>query len=118
MKRILIADHDLETVRKLTHMFEPLGYGIETAESCDEMLLKIDHEKFDVIILNLFLPRRGTLDLIPIIRNKCQDVPVLGVTQNDSLTLEREARGVGISYYFVKPVELERMKDMVVSLVK
>lgn len=117
MKRILIAEHNESDRAELKEVFENMGFSVQVVSTQDEMMSRIDGEKFDAFILELLLPGRDNLDLIRQIKEKNQTVPLLTIADEDSLALEKSARENGAESYFSKPIEMERLKEMVKSLV-
>ncbi len=58
------------------------------------------------------------LDVIPVIRAVRSDVPVIIVAEEDSLELERKARGESIFYYLVHPVDRSEVEALLKNIMR
>ena len=57
MKKILVTDDDPEMRKVITLVLESLGYQVSTATSGEDALTKIEEEKPDLLILDVFMPK-------------------------------------------------------------
>jgi len=78
MNRILIAAHSLLRMT-LWEFLEKHGYSVEIAEDGVKALLKLEHERFDLVITEFGLFRMTGLDLIKCMqrRDSYKDVPTI-----------------------------------------
>ena len=70
MPRILVVD-DEETIRiYLTLLLEDRGYEVRTAEDADRAIEALEAESFDLVCLDVMMPRRSGITLYKCIREK------------------------------------------------
>ena len=76
----------------------------------------IDKEIFDVIILDLGIPKRSGFDVLQRMREKKNNTPVIILTAND--TIEDKIRGLdtGADHYLTKPTDLRELASHIRSL--
>jgi len=106
-KNILIVDDEKFIRDMLEQAFSKEGYIIRSAESAEEALEILKDEKFQVMFLDLNLPRMNGVELCKQIR---KDIPIgiiYAVTGYASLFELADCREAGFDDYFTKPVKLE-----------
>jgi len=70
----------------------------------------------DVILLDLHLPGRNGLSLIPLLKQKLSDTEILILTQDDSYLKTLEAVRLGVSGYILKDSSTEEIKKSIVEV--
>lgn len=70
MKKILICDDEYDVIVLTKLLLEKHGYAVEGVESGEECIEKIKKQKFDLLLLDLMLPKMSGFEVIEIIRNK------------------------------------------------
>jgi len=106
-KRVLIVDDEPNVVGVLREFFARFQHGhasdVVSAYSAVEALDILLQEQFDLIVLDMGLPRIGGLDLLKRIRHLGVNAPVLVMTGGRQ---EAEARLAGAVGYLHKPFNL------------
>ena len=114
--RILVVEDQPDLQRLLRACLEDEGYAVDTASDGEEGLTKALVWPYDVIILDLMLPKRDGLSLLERLRER-RATPVLILSAKD--TLPDRVRGLdsGADDYLVKPFEraelLARMRAII-----
>jgi two-component system, NtrC family, response regulator AtoC len=118
-KRVLIVDDDVAIVRVLQ---DALGlfrhehaYTVETAADGAEGLAAIERGQFDLILLDMYMPRMTGLELLAEIRRRGLQTPVLMLTGNEDNKSAATAIKSGVFAYVPKPFDLQQL-EMLVSL--
>jgi len=77
-----------------------------------------DGGKADLILLDLNIPGTSGHELIPSLAREgvCQDTPIVVLSGSTSPEAMAKARDEGVSCYLVKPMTLEEMDEMAVTL--
>ena len=76
MKHILVIDDDIHIGNLLEEALTREGYGVSRAYSGTEALLRLEHERPDLILLDLMLPGLSGEELLP----KISGIPVIVVS--------------------------------------
>lgn len=82
-----------------------VGYAVNEAGDAHEAILVLTGSHFDLIFLDLQMPDRDGLDLLPEITRLTPDTPVLILTANGSVEKAIEALRLGARDYLLKPIE-------------
>ncbi len=111
--RILIADNDHFYRKVLFEAFEKKKYEIFTALDGSDAIKLIARMTFQIAIIEYHLPGKKGDQILESMRTKYIDVPVIVVTSDDSLEIERRVRSYGPAYFFVKPFSINDMCNVV-----
>ncbi|MHC4820182.1 MAG: response regulator [Planctomycetota bacterium] len=80
MKRILVVDDDSFARDLYRTLLEEAGYHVTEADDGDKGLAKFRAEKFDLVILDMYMPGMDGLDAIDEINPEESGVPVIAVS--------------------------------------
>ena len=101
---ILICEDNRLAKKTLSVVIERMGYETETAEDGIEALRLLQEKVYDLIIVDIHLPYHSGLELVEFLRSDLKlDTPVLIVTAFSDPQMQRQAAGLGIDGYIVKP---------------
>lgn len=106
--KILVVDDELSIRRLLRNTLERAGYQVVEAVNGREALAKVVSEHPNAVLLDLGLPDRDGLELVPLIR-KQQDVIVLVVSARDATDQKVAALDLGAVDYVTKPFDGEEL---------
>ena len=116
-KTILIVDDDQAIVRMLK---EAVGlfrhqhaYKIETAGDGADALAALHRDHFDLVLLDMYMPRMTGLELLAQMRHLKLQTPVLMLTGNDDARTAADALASGIFAYIPKPFDLQHLEHLV-----
>jgi DNA-binding response OmpR family regulator len=118
MKKILLIEDNREIVGILFDYFEAEGVVIDYADN-GELGLKLALENsFDVIILDLMLPRMSGLAVCEKLREAGNVTPVLMLTALDNREDMLSGFKYGADDYITKPFDLEILEARLHALIK
>ena len=80
MQSILVVDDEPLMCNLCRAILEHAGYDVRTAQSGAEALRLLDERPVDLVVCDLFMPGLSGLEVIPEIRRRRPDLPVLVVT--------------------------------------
>ncbi len=109
---VLVVEDDIEAAQIIVKNIEQWGYNAEIAGSGKEALEKIREKKFDVAVIDIFLPDVKGYELIPQFKDVWHDIWIVTMTGYNTRELEMEVRGLGIVYYMTKPFEAYALKEI------
>jgi DNA-binding response OmpR family regulator len=99
---ILVVDDEPEIVRLLRSYLEKDGYRVVTAYNGEEALYVARHEKPDLVVLDILMPKMDGLAFTRQIRRE-QDVPIIMLTARAEETDRIVGLEMGADDYVTKP---------------
>jgi DNA-binding NtrC family response regulator len=116
-KTVLIVDDEPAIVRMLKDALGVFrhehGYKVETAGDGADALVALEREQFDLVLLDMYMPRMSGLELLGRMRQLKMQTPVLMLTGNDNARTAADALASGIFAYIPKPFELQQLEHLV-----
>jgi DNA-binding response OmpR family regulator len=108
-RTILIVDDEINLRRSLALILQESGYLVSTAGNATEALQMLTAGAYDLIFLDLQLPDRNGVEVLPEIRKIYPDTPVLILTAHATLNSAIEAVRHGARDYLLKPIKPEQL---------
>jgi DNA-binding NtrC family response regulator len=106
---VLIIDDEAEIRESLQTLLEIEGYAVETAANGGQGLLKLGDRSFDLVLLDLALPDRNGLELLPEIRALDPQVSVIMITAYGTVEDAVHAMQSGATNFLQKPWDNEKL---------
>ena len=108
-KRLLIADDDDQIRELLVFDIQSSGYITDSASDGEIALKKALENNYDLIILDVMMPKINGYDVCKNIRMVKPKVPVLMLTAKGSIQDKTEGFDCGADDYLVKPFEIQEV---------
>ena len=103
---ILIVDDDVAVSGVFADILQRYGdYKIVVETDGRQVIPRLQHEKYELILLDIMLPGLNGLELLRQVKTHFDDVPVIMVTGYGSIELAVEAMQIGAADFVTKPVE-------------
>ncbi len=116
--RVLVVE-DYHVLRDaLASGLKHLGYAVDATGDGAEGLWHAENHPYDVVILDLMLPKLGGLELLRRVRAGGNTVPVLVLTAKDSVDDRVAGLDHGADDYLVKPFAFEELAARLRALVR
>lgn len=117
-KRILLVEDEPGLVLTLTDRLASEGYLAEAAQDGETGLQRATREPWDLIILDLMLPRKSGLDVCRDVRRHDPRTPILMLTARDHVTDKVVGLKLGADDYLAKPFEMLELLARVEALLR
>lgn len=117
-KTILWVDDEIESLGAHVLFLQEHGYTVEQAAHGDDAIVLLQRQPYGLVLLDEQLPGRRGLDLVGEIRAIDPTVPVVMVTKSEAAETMREAIGVELADYLVKPVNPRQVLSVVTRLLE
>jgi two-component system alkaline phosphatase synthesis response regulator PhoP len=105
-QRILIVEDESGLVMTLTDRLTSEGYLVEAAHDGETGFARATSETFDLIILDVMLPRRGGLEVCRDLRQHGVRTPIIMLTARGQITDKVVGLKIGADDYVTKPFEM------------
>ena len=106
MKRILLVEDEPGLVLTLSDRLTREGYSVDTTSDGESGLERAAGEAFDLILLDVMLPRLGGFDVLKELRKRNVDTPVIMLTARGQVTDKVVGLKLGADDYVTKPFEM------------
>src|SRR3984957_4610101 len=114
MANLLLVDDEPKLIfKQVSHVFTPRDYQIELVRSGSEAISHVAKGQTDVVLLDVVLPDMSGLVVYQQIRQIDARIPVIFVTQTTSTDTAIEAMRQGAFEYLFKPLDLDRLEEVV-----
>ena len=108
-KRILVVDDDTEIRELLEFDISHSGYYVDTAKDGLEGLNKALNNSYDLILLDVMMPKMNGFDVCKNIRQAKISVPILMLTAKGTIEDKTEGFDGGADDYLVKPFDIQEV---------
>lgn len=109
-KKVLIIDDEPGMRDMISRMFAEAGCQTDTAPDGAAGLSAAKQDEFDLVILDMSLPKMSGLDVLNGIKEDKPDLPVIMVTAYGSTQTAIEAMRLGAYDFITKPFELDELQ--------
>jgi DNA-binding NtrC family response regulator len=106
---VLVIDDEAEIRESLETLLEFEGYDVEASANGEQGLAKLGERPFDLVLLDLALPDRNGLELLPEIRNLDPQVSVIMITAYGTVEDAVRAMQFGAANFLQKPWDNEKL---------
>jgi DNA-binding NtrC family response regulator len=110
---VLVIDDEPVLQDVLGTLLRGAGFDVLGATSATEGLSRLHDEEIDVVLLDLMLPDRPGLELLPEIKDHDPHLPVVVITAYSSVESAIEAMRLGAFHYVPKPFKNEEVLHLV-----
>ena len=117
-RSILWVDDEAESLESHRRFLQEHGYSVESATHGDDALELLRRQPYGVVLVDEQMPGRRGLELFGAIRELDPAVPVVMVTKSEDQGTMREAIGLAIDDYLVKPVQPRQVLSVVTRLLE
>jgi DNA-binding response OmpR family regulator len=114
--RVLIVEDSPRLQRSLGTALRKSGYAVDTAGDGEEGLWLAQSHDYDVIVLDVMLPKRSGLEVLAEMRRAGRNTHVLLLTARDTVADRVQGLRAGADDYLVKPFALEELLARVQAL--
>jgi len=110
--RILLVDDEQSIQTLLSYPLRKEGYHVTSALDGTEALHRFDEGRFDLVVLDLMLPRRDGVEVCRELRLRSQ-VPIIMLTAKGSESDKVAGLEVGADDYITKPFSMREFRSRV-----
>lgn len=116
--RILIAEDDPVLADGLMRSLRHADYAVDCVSAGDQAEHVLLAQSYDLVILDLGLPRLDGFEVLRRLRHRGSKVPVLVLTARDALDDRVKGLDLGADDYLTKPFDLPELEARVRALIR
>ena len=107
--KILYADDEQELRFLVDNQLTNEGFTVETADDGDTAIAMLDKNSYDVVLLDIRMPRLSGIEVLKHIKKQRINSRVIMLTAVDDLSVALEAVKTGAIDYLTKPYDFETL---------
>ena len=111
--RILVVEDEKRLNRIISEALEDEGYSVDSCFNGQDALDYAAGADYDVIILDIMMPKMDGLEVVRRLRSGGNSTPVLFLTARDSVADRVTGLESGGDYYLVKPFDFQELMAVV-----
>ena len=115
-KKILIAEDSSVILNLTKKILVQQHYDIDGAKNGEEVLKKLETENYDLILMDINLPKMDGMECTKQIRALSDQVksstPIFAITGNAMNYSVDDFAAVGINEYLQKPIDFDQLVDL------
>jgi DNA-binding response OmpR family regulator len=116
--RILLVEDDKDIAQFVKRGFLENNFSVEVAFDGEQGLQSALHKKFDLIVLDIMLPKKDGVELLKEIRNKQIRTPVIFLTARDTEKDIVQGLNTGADDYLTKPFSFSELLARIQAILR
>jgi len=116
--RILVAEDERHLNRIIGEALEDEGYSVDCCFDGQEALDYARGADYDVLILDIMMPKLDGLSVLKTLRAEGKNTPALFLTARDSVADKVEGLDSGADYYLTKPFAFKELMAVVRTITR
>jgi two-component system response regulator QseB len=116
--RLLLVEDDAMIGEAIREGLRREGFTVDWVHDGDSASQVLRTEAFDLLLLDLGLPRKGGLEVLTAARAHGQELPVLIITARDAISDRVQGLDAGADDYLVKPFDLDELAARIRALLR
>ena len=113
VRSLIIATEDSEVINQLSNIILEEDYSIIIEKSQTKSILKVLEHHVDLLILDLAQPDSSKMDLVNIIRKTRPRLPIIVLSEDNSIDTLREFAKAGVFYCALKPIIKKEITEVI-----
>lgn len=116
--RVLVVEDDLDLLNLLEEGLTMYGYAVDRASDGEEAVDMAYIENYDIIILDINLPKKDGFEVLDEIRKFNQEVNIIMLTARSDIDDRVKGLDFGANDYMVKPFDLKELDARMRALLR
>jgi two-component system response regulator QseB len=116
--RLLVVEDNVLLGQGIETGLKQAGFTVDRVLDGASAALALDAVEYELLVLDLGLPRLSGLDLLSSLRKKGRDIPVIILTARDTVQDRVAGLNAGADDYLVKPFDLAELVARVRALLR
>lgn len=117
-KKILLVEDELGLVLTLSDFLNSEGYAVEVANDGEIGLRRAVEETFDLLILDVMLPRKNGFDVLRDLRQRGLQLPALMLTARGQIVDRILGLKLGADDYLTKPFDMGELLARIEAILR
>lgn len=120
--QVFMVDDNKDVVTEVKKYFSSKNVGVEIVGSCsngEDALneLKKNYASYDLVLMDLVIPKRDGLSVLEELKKENINIKSIITTCINSVDIINKCMEVGVSYYMLKPYNIDSLADIIKKIV-
>lgn len=116
--RVLVVEDDLDLINLLEEGLTMYSYAVDKANDGDQAIEMAYIENYDIVILDINLPKKDGFEVLDEIRKFNQEVNIIMLTARSDIDDRVKGLDFGANDYMVKPFDLKELDARMRALLR
>ena len=116
--RLLLLEDDVMIGEAVLDLLRAEDYAVDWVKDGDAADFALRSQQYDLVLLDLGVPKRDGLEVLRTLRARKQRMPVLIATARDSVQQRIEGLDAGADDYVLKPYDLDELLARIRALLR
>jgi two-component system response regulator QseB len=116
--RLLLVEDDTMIGEAIRSGLKRDGFAVDWVHDGESASQVLRSEEFDLLLLDLGLPRKSGLEVLTALRARGLEIPVLIITARDAVSDRVQGLDAGADDYLVKPFDLDELAARIRALLR
>ena len=116
--KILLAEDEVDLNNVVTRYLKKNGYSVDSVLDGEEALDYLEYSEYDLLILDIMMPKVDGFEVIKKLRDKGNHTSVLMLTARDSADDKVKGLDLGADDYIVKPFDFNELMARIRAVVR
>ncbi len=119
-RKILLVDDEVDFLAVIKDALQIRGFDVVTAASAIEAGVELAGKKPDIILMDIKMPGINGIQACSAIKKNpsTEDIPIIVVSAVSDEHEMKKAREAGVTDYFIKPVDIEKLVRRIREILK
>lgn len=116
--RVLVVEDEQDLNRVICKKLKVEGYSVDSCYDGEEALLYIDGANYDIILMDIMMPKLNGYKVLEKMRREGDLTPILFLTAKDSIEDRVKGLDLGADDYIVKPFHFDELMARIRVLIR
>lgn len=116
--KVLVVEDERDMNRLILKTLKRAGYNADGCFDGEEAMLYLMGTTYDVILLDVMMPKRDGYQMVKELRDKGIETPVLFLTARDSIEDRVKGLDLGADDYLIKPFDFDELLARIRALTR
>ena len=107
--RVLLVDDEVELIDRLVRRMEMRRVDVEGANSGSDALAMLDRKEFDVVVLDVKMPKMDGIETLKEIKKRYPIIEVIMLTGHANVEVAIQGMELGAFDYLLKPIKIDQL---------
>lgn len=110
---VLVVDDDRKILDAFKIFLDSEKCKMIASSNVDDAMQKARNHKIDLLITDFYLKTKSSVELYTLIRKVYPNIPIAVITGYPEFIGENDVKMFGADYFFTKPLELDKLREVV-----